>query len=523
LWLAIMLQDLFNKLSLNDVNYNNNLDDILSEVTSLNDEAFHQELTPGGLKQFFEAWWHMNEENRNKARLILHSMFDNHSTLYFMSGFIVEIVYGLSTCDDNVKEALLKEIKFVVNRDKELMRSLSMEHRHSLVKAVVQCIFQPNLAVSEAAHNTVLAIASYPEGMASIFEHKPTVELLQLMLKQHESLRMRLYDLCSALACMSEEGLECCVNEGFMEALYNELGKSDLLVQLNVLEILTKMVSSSEHCLKYFHNLGAVNKLHEMMITAENSSDAGLLHYCMILIIIWYPLVRFFGHLARLYPTECCNAYPGFLSLIFHYISQYNSLDAGLRLLTFDTFGMLGSTAEGKRLLTQQEEPMKLCMRSFGAAIRSGTLEIRARHIEALTNLFTVQGVQEVNEFTFQMHRWFKWLADDPLQFLFALLKQPFAITQEALMHFLIVLADHKWFLVDVANSEGILDFLVARPPELTTTMMRLRYDLIQALSLSSKRENVFNSQQQLKIMKYLREGVFYIPKDELEIEAVAR
>ncbi|XP_003370032.1 hypothetical protein Tsp_11317 [Trichinella spiralis] len=384
----------------------------------------------------------MNEECRNKARLILHSMFDNHSTLYFMSGFIVEIVYGLSTCDDNVKEALLKEIKFVVNRDKELMRSLSMEHRHSLVKAVVQCIFQPSLAVSEAAHNTVLAIASYPEGMASIFEHKPTVELLQLMLKQHESLRMRLYDLCSALACMSEEGLQCCVNEGFMEALYNELGKSDLLVQLNVLEILTKM---------------------------------------------------------------------------------YNSLDAGLRLLTFDTFGMLGSTAEGKRLLTQQEEPMKLCMRSFGAAIRSGTLEIRARHIEALTNLFTVQGLEEVNEFTFQMHQWFKWLADDPLQFLFALLKQPFAITQEALMHFLIVLADHKWFLVDVANSEGILDFLVARPPELSTTMMRLRYDLIQALSLSSKRENVFNSQQQLKIMKYLREGVFYVPKDELEIEAVAR
>ncbi|OUC44245.1 hypothetical protein D917_09271 [Trichinella nativa] len=322
------------------------------------------------------------------------------------------------------------------------MRSLSMEHRHSLVKAVVQCIFQPSLAVSEAAHNTVLAIASYPEGMASIFEHKPTVELLQLMLKQHESLRMRLYDLCSALACMSEEGLQCCVNEGFMEALYNELGKSDLLVQLNVLEILTKM---------------------------------------------------------------------------------YNSLDAGLRLLTFDTFGMLGSTAEGKRLLTQQEEPMKLCMRSFGAAIRSGTLEIRARHIEALTNLFTVQGVEEVNEFTFQMHQWFKWLADDPLQFLFALLKQPFAITQEALMYFLIVLADYKWFLVDVANSEGILDFLVARPPELSTTMMRLRYDLIQALSLSSKRENVFNSQQQLKIMKYLREGVFYVPKDELEIEAVAR
>ncbi|KRY66245.1 26S proteasome non-ATPase regulatory subunit 5 [Trichinella pseudospiralis] len=509
-----MLQDLFNKLSLNDVNYSNNLDDILSEVKSLNDETFQHELTPSGLKQFFEAWWHMNEESRTKARLILHSMFDNHSTLYFMSGFIVEIVFGLSTCDDDVKEALLKEVKLVVTRDKELMRSLSMEHRHSLVKAVVQCIFQPNFAVSEAAHNTVLAFASYPEGMASIFEHKPTVELLRSMLKQDESLRMRLYDLCSALACMSEEGLKCCVSEGFMEALYDELGKPDLLVQLNVLEILTKMVSSSEHCLKYFHNLGAVSKLHEMMITAENSSDAGLLHY---------SLVRFFGHLARLYPTECCNAYPGFLPLIFHYISQYNSLDAGLRLLTFDTFGMLGSTAEGKRLLTEHEEPMKLCMRSFGAAIRSGTLEIRARHIEALTNLFTVQGLEEVNEFTLQMHRWFKWLADDSLQFLFALLKQPFAITQEALMHLLIVLADHKWFVVDVANSEGILDFLVARPPELSTAAVHLRYDLIQALSSSSKRENVFNSQQQLKIMKYLREGIFYIPKEELEIEAVAR
>ncbi|KAL1240110.1 26S proteasome non-ATPase regulatory subunit [Trichinella pseudospiralis] len=478
-----MLQDLFNKLSLNDVNYSNNLDDILSEVKSLNDETFQHELTPSGLKQFFEAWWHMNEESRTKARLILHSMFDNHSTLYFMSGFIVEIVFGLSTCDDDVKEALLKEVKLVVTRDKELMRSLSMEHRHSLVKAVVQCIFQPNFAVSEAAHNTVLAFASYPEGMASIFEHKPTVELLRSMLKQDESLRMRLYDLCSALACMSEEGLKCCVSEGFMEALYDELGKPDLLVQLNVLEILTKMVSSSEHCLKYFHNLGAVSKLHEMMITAENSSDAGLLHY---------SLVRFFGHLARLYPTECCNAYPG-------------------------------STAEGKRLLTEHEEPMKLCMRSFGAAIRSGTLEIRARHIEALTNLFTVQGLEEVNEFTLQMHRWFKWLADDSLQFLFALLKQPFAITQEALMHLLIVLADHKWFVVDVANSEGILDFLVARPPELSTAAVHLRYDLIQALSSSSKRENVFNSQQQLKIMKYLREGIFYIPKEELEIEAVAR
>lgn len=66
---------------------------------------------------------------------------------------------------------------------------------------------------------------------------------------------------------------------------------------------------------------------------------------------LFSAVIKFFGHLSRLYPKECCEGYPLFLSSVFDLVLNYMHLEVGQRLLAFDTLGLIASTPDGKRVL----------------------------------------------------------------------------------------------------------------------------------------------------------------------------
>lgn len=164
--------------------------------------------------------------------------------------------------------------------------------------------------------------------------------------------------------------MKLCADGGFIDALLNEVDSSDVLCQLNAMEILTEMAapkSGSDHCLRFFQERGLLQKLNGMLLHAREAPDATFLFpgkfftFCCFfkvseMFLIFLAVIKFFGHLSRLYPKECCEDFPMFLASVFDLVLNYNRLEVGQRLLAFDTLGIIGSTPGGKAILAKHGE-----------------------------------------------------------------------------------------------------------------------------------------------------------------------
>ena len=103
---------------------------------------------------------------------------------------------------------------------------------------------------------------------------------------------------------------------------------------------------------------------------------------------------------------EALPTYPKFMQSVFDLVVNFDRLDVTQRLLGFDTLSIIASTVEGKLQLAKltgvkavafveryqgvigdYTNAMELSMKAFGKAIRSGPIELRARHLDALSAL----------------------------------------------------------------------------------------------------------------------------------------
>ncbi|CDW60049.1 Proteasom PSMB domain containing protein [Trichuris trichiura] len=306
--------------------------------------------------------------------------------------------------------------------------------------------------------------------------------------------------MCSLIA-VSEDLLELCIKEGFMDAMLEEITSNDLLVQLNVIELLTDLILLSPSSMQFLYSNNVLPVLHNSLIEAQANPDGGLQHVA---------LVKFFGSFLGRYPKECLQAYPDFLQLIYSYVRFYDSLPIGLRLLAFDTIALAASAPEGKRILASQGAAMKEAMECLGRAIRNGTLDIRVRHLEALEKIFTVEDPTEMNEFSELLLDWFNSIYSQPTaQQLFSLIKAPFEAHQVAMYKVLRALALFRWFPQKIKEAEGFFDFLISRA-ELSTEAQHVKFELIQRLASNPDVKAAFSPTEQMKLTEYIRHGAMY-------------
>ena len=87
------------------------------------------------------------------------------------------------------------------------------------------------------------------------------------------------------IASHSPEALDMCDKTGFLQKLVNEVGKDDILVQLNCLELLKEM-ALFEHGLVYLDRHGVITKMETLLKDAESDPLAGFLKPGILLIYI---------------------------------------------------------------------------------------------------------------------------------------------------------------------------------------------------------------------------------------------
>uniref|UniRef100_A0A1I8EWA7 26S proteasome non-ATPase regulatory subunit 5 n=1 Tax=Wuchereria bancrofti TaxID=6293 RepID=A0A1I8EWA7_WUCBA len=289
-------------------------------------------------------------------------------------------------------------------------------------------------------------------------------ELLNQLNSNRAEVRFRIHQVTTLVM---KEGNDLHKVGDLISRLAEELESNDILIQINAVEMFADGASQKISTAKYLLTTGIVDHLNRLFVQCMEQPDAGFL----------YPaLIKFFGHLS-VASVECLSQFPKFLDSLLDLIYHFDRLDASLRLLAFDTLAAVGSTDRAKKFLDRQHNnctqcDMRRAMNAFGIAIATGPLDLRVRHISALSMMLEVKDEVEDADADAIAQKWFNWLGEN-FPFMVAILSRN---TER--------------------NAEG----------------KQCKYDVICKLIDSS--DSVISPEDMMKLKMYRREGAFYVERN---------
>ncbi|EJW77336.1 hypothetical protein WUBG_11755, partial [Wuchereria bancrofti] len=227
-------------------------------------------------------------------------------------------------------------------------------------------------------------------------------------------------------------------------------------------------------------------------------------------------LIKFFGHLS-VASVECLSQFPKFLDSLLDLIYHFDRLDASLRLLAFDTLAAVGSTDRAKKFLDRQHNnctqcDMRRAMNAFGIAIATGPLDLRVRHISALSMMLEVKDEVEDADADAIAQKWFNWLGENFPSVIISYLSKPFNDIRISSLRLLLTLFDHKWAIRIFYFGAGFMVAILSRNTERNAEGKQCKYDVICKLIDSS--DSVISPEDMMKLKMYRREGAFYVERN---------
>jgi 26S proteasome non-ATPase regulatory subunit 5 len=186
------------------------------------------------------------------------------------------------------------------------------------------------------------------------------------------------------VAVHSDAGLQGGHANGLLPALIAELHGSDILLQLNALELLTKL-ALCDHGLQYLQQHGVLTALANKVtavsedplasLTLPGKPDCTFCSKCCVMceadfavtsslavnssqlrangMSMWITvfvagLIKFFGNVTQSWPKEVFAEYPTIVMALFE---TFDSPDLVLLGVAMETVGYIGTTVEGKYML----------------------------------------------------------------------------------------------------------------------------------------------------------------------------
>lgn len=329
-------------------------------------------------------------------------------------------------------------------------------------------------------------------------------ELLNQLNSNRAEVRFRIHQV-TTLAM--KEGNDLHKIGNLISRLAEELESNDILIQINAVEMFADGASQKISTAKYLLTTGIVDHLNRLFVQCMEQPDAGFL----------YPaLIKFFGHLS-VASVECLSQFPKFLDSLLDLIYHFDRLDASLRLLAFDTLAAVGSTDRAKKFLDRQHNncmqcDMRRAMNAFGVAIATGPLDLRVRHISALSMMLEVKDEVEDADADAVAQKWFNWLGENFPSVIISYLSKPFNDIRISSLRLLLTLFDHKWAIRIFYFGAGFMVAILNRNTERNAEGKQCKYDVICKLIDSS--DSIISLEDMMKLKMYRREGAFYVERN---------
>ncbi|XP_062561042.1 26S proteasome non-ATPase regulatory subunit 5 [Armigeres subalbatus] len=339
----------------------------------------------------------------------------------------------------------------------------------------------------------------------------PSIELLRLMLPRFillrsvlenldgllgkgDVVRCRLYELIVRLAKQSEQLLAAV--ERFLQKAILELDGNDVLLQLNILQILSEL-SEANHGMVYLENSGVFDKLMSKIDRLEEDPLGTIL----------IPgLMKFYGGVAALHPAKVYESFPKIIALLFECLT---SEDLSILPTAYDTLGCIAYPCEGKRQLHYKHgAALKKTLHHISTVVRNLPNDLKMRLLNCLQLMFANDSTMADNQISSILQSWYDNLTEqDNLNFVMDYIRNPFPDMKRAALGLLKAIVGHRWGQTYLLNTGGFVEYLLDRKQEADKDVVLDKYEVIRMLSMSS----VFDEQTASDFRRYVSEGAFYV------------
>lgn len=369
---------------------------------------------------------------------------------------------------------------------------LFTEEHTGVLTCVIECLACPDRGVAEGSVQFFKQIGKSLQGVQILFTEGFEAILKRIMMV-NDITRFRIYEIIVDVAVKHSEALEAAHTCGILPSLLSELKSSDTLIQLNALELLTNLTANSAGLL-YLQREGIIKYLVNQIVNIATEP---------LSFILLPGLIEFFGNLYRLQPVVFSKQHPEVLQLLFN---SFETVDPALLGVVMSTFGKIGSTDEGKRVLLAHEDGLLAFFKKVGEVLkRKDALCVTAM------NMLGVLLQTDCDELSIVTRRWFDALSPEALPTLIATAKLPFVEMRFSALQLLGVLSSQSWGPKIICTWPGLLEFLLDRGVEFDKDCKVSKYNVVKALSLNPTTASDVTGGVLTKLNQHVNEGPFYV------------
>uniref|UniRef100_A0A182PGZ6 26S proteasome non-ATPase regulatory subunit 5 n=1 Tax=Anopheles epiroticus TaxID=199890 RepID=A0A182PGZ6_9DIPT len=375
-------------------------------------------------------------------------------------------------------------------------------HSAAISPSTVTLIIQHCLPMKEVYVDTLLnvLIKTLPPMFSEPTVQKHLVSVLQF----DETVRCRVYEVvCTVLEKRPDYFPDA---NAILESALADLDKDDVLLQSNVIQILTQLLATKEG-FDYVEKIELFRKVYVNFVSIKITPYARF---------VLPSALKFLASAAMIQPTLFLQRHPASVDYIF---SQTSPEDPMLMAIAYDCLGMVGSTNEGKIFLSEnQKEKMEQFLKEFPGALHSTTDAFKVRFIECITSLMSGGSESIDNRITCITQEWYETMAErKDLDMVLSLFINPFPELKMASLKLLSAIVDHRWGQLFFQNTAGFTEQLVNRRlDKLNVNVAQFKYDVIKKLSLCTTLEPYLLE----AFGKYVSEGAFHTERQcEVVIE----
>jgi len=237
-----------------------------------------------------------------------------------------------------------------------------------------------------------------------------------IVMQRGDVVRFRVYEIVCDIGSSSEETLSVCINSGVLNRFFQECKGNDILTKVTCCTMLSEFINAP-HVLNYLVQSGVVSDMAESIKNSSSDPFAS----------IYLPgVIKFFGKI-------CIHNGPRFIIEIFSefvpVVIQMLLHSQDMKQVAIETIGVVGKTAEGKVVLSEQVK-MRDVIQELCKMTSHSENQMRIIAIEAISNIFDhsqvePEALKHIESLTVD---WFQLLLAhrNPIEFVVAICKQPF-------------------------------------------------------------------------------------------------
>lgn len=188
----------------------------------------------------------------------------------------------------------------------------------TLILLVIKCLASEETSVGATSIDILVQMLPKFAQLRSVQEN------LDVLLSKNDIIRCRLYEMAVKLGRQSEDLLHSV--EKYLQRALQDLDEEDILLQINILQVLSEL-SSVSHGMAYLENNGVLDKVMRKTESLEQDPLASLL----------IPgFMRFYGSIAATQPVKIYDRYPKIIVMLFDCLL---SEDLTILPTAYDTLG----------------------------------------------------------------------------------------------------------------------------------------------------------------------------------------